>query len=147
VLTAHMPCYTHKMEIISWPWILWRHFTLCIDTATILCGTWSMKPSGCLSVHPVIWLQYLLLQRVCCCVYGGQEISLACCMVGAQQQMWGVKLQGDVGSWTHTCLGSINCECEQCWPINILMWEQNAILGSETINHNNTIVHITLSIV
>ena len=57
-----------------------------------------------------------------------------------------VKLQGDAGSWTHTCLGSINCECEQCWPINILMWEQNAILGSETINHNNTIVHITLSI-
>jgi len=25
-----MPCYTHKMAIVSWPQILWRHFTLCI---------------------------------------------------------------------------------------------------------------------
>jgi len=25
-----MPCYTHKMAIVSWPWILWRHFTLCV---------------------------------------------------------------------------------------------------------------------
>jgi len=30
-LTPHiMPCYTHKMAIVSWPYILWRHFTLCI---------------------------------------------------------------------------------------------------------------------
>ena len=30
-LTPHiMPCYTHKMAIVSWPQILWRHFTLCI---------------------------------------------------------------------------------------------------------------------
>jgi len=29
-LTPHiMPCYTHKMAIVSWPQILWRHFTLC----------------------------------------------------------------------------------------------------------------------
>ena len=25
-----MPCYTHKMAIVSWPQILWRHFTLPI---------------------------------------------------------------------------------------------------------------------
>jgi len=31
-LTPHiMPCYTHKMAIVSWPWILWRHFTLCVN--------------------------------------------------------------------------------------------------------------------
>jgi len=30
-LTPHiMWCYTHKMAIVSWPQILWRHFTLCI---------------------------------------------------------------------------------------------------------------------
>jgi len=26
-----MPCYTHKMAIVSWPYILWRHFTLSIQ--------------------------------------------------------------------------------------------------------------------
>jgi len=26
-----MPCYTHKMAIVSWPYILWRHFTLHIQ--------------------------------------------------------------------------------------------------------------------
>ena len=25
-----MPSYTHKMAIVSWPQILWRHFTLCM---------------------------------------------------------------------------------------------------------------------
>ena len=31
-LTPHiMPCYTHKMAIVSWPYILWRHFTLHIQ--------------------------------------------------------------------------------------------------------------------
>ena len=31
LLTQHiMPCYTHKMAIVSWSYILWRHFTLCI---------------------------------------------------------------------------------------------------------------------
>ena len=27
-----MPCYTHKMAFVSWPWTLWRHFTTCIWT-------------------------------------------------------------------------------------------------------------------
>jgi len=32
-LTSHiMPCHTHKMAIVSWPYILWRYFTLCILT-------------------------------------------------------------------------------------------------------------------
>ena len=26
-----MPSYTNKMAIVSWPSILWRHFTLCIN--------------------------------------------------------------------------------------------------------------------
>ena len=26
-----MSCYTHKMVIVLWPQILWRHFTLCIQ--------------------------------------------------------------------------------------------------------------------
>ena len=30
-----MPCYTHKMAIISWPQILWRHFTLFCSLAIL----------------------------------------------------------------------------------------------------------------
>ena len=31
LLTQHItPSYTHKMANVSWPWIPWRHFTLCI---------------------------------------------------------------------------------------------------------------------
>ena len=31
-LTPHiMPCYTHRVAVVSWPQILWRHFTLCIQ--------------------------------------------------------------------------------------------------------------------
>jgi len=29
-----MPSYTHKMATVSWPYILWRHFTLCIRRTT-----------------------------------------------------------------------------------------------------------------
>ena len=36
-LTLHiMPSYTHKMAIVSWPQILWRHFTLCIENTYLL---------------------------------------------------------------------------------------------------------------
>jgi len=38
-LTPHItPCYTHKMAIVSWPYILWRHLTLCIWQITFLAG-------------------------------------------------------------------------------------------------------------
>jgi len=34
-----MPYYTHKVAILSWPQILWRHFTLCIDNCLFrVCG-------------------------------------------------------------------------------------------------------------
>jgi len=33
-----MPCYTHKMTIVSWPQILWRHFTLCTCILAVQCG-------------------------------------------------------------------------------------------------------------
>jgi len=33
-----MPSYTHKMAIFSWPQILRRHFTLCIQS-------WQVKPA------------------------------------------------------------------------------------------------------
>jgi len=29
-----MPSYTHKMATVSWPYILWRHFTSCIRRTT-----------------------------------------------------------------------------------------------------------------
>jgi len=34
-----MPYYTHKVAILSWPQILWRHFILCIDNCLFcVCG-------------------------------------------------------------------------------------------------------------
>ena len=36
-LTSHiMSSYTHKMVIVSWPQILWRHFVLCINCIHVL---------------------------------------------------------------------------------------------------------------
>ena len=36
-LTQHIiSCYTHKMAIVSWPYTLWRYFTLCINYDRVL---------------------------------------------------------------------------------------------------------------
>ena len=57
-------CYTHKMAIVSWPQILWRHFTLRIQYYTlwvIRChlltrgwytAAYNAPPIGCSTIHP-----------------------------------------------------------------------------------------------
>jgi len=52
-----MPCFTHKMAIVSWPQILWRHFILPIaeSVGVLQLGSWL---KGLFAAQELNWTEF-----------------------------------------------------------------------------------------
>jgi len=63
-----MPCYTHKMAIVSWPQIVWRHCTLCIRNESVPKIIISDTINFFLKMQSAFWQFQTITVSECCLI-------------------------------------------------------------------------------